>query len=147
MSLTKHDRPVPVIDRFFEEGWAPWPAGFRAFFEGADIMPMRLEQFEADGTLVVRAEMPGLDPETDIDISVADHTLQIRAERREEHESGKDEPYRSEFRYGSFARTMALPAGAAEDAIKATYSDGILEVRVPIDAGAADAKRVPVTRT
>jgi len=54
--------------------------------------------------------------------------------------------YRSEFRYGSFDRVVRLPAGTSEENVTATYRDGILEVRLPVDDGAAAAKRVAVSK-
>ena len=147
MSLIKRDSATALTDKLFTQWWSDWPDAVRELVESADLTPMRVEEFEEDGTLVVRAEMPGLDPEKDVDVSVTDHVLRIRAERREEHKSEDKKSFRSEFRYGSFARTITLPAGASEDDVKATYTDGILEVRVPIDSTDAGAKRIPGTRT
>jgi HSP20 family protein len=95
--------------------------------------------------LKVRAELPGIDPEKDVHISVSDHTLSIRAERREESKSEKKGVYRSEFSYGSFARSISLPEGVSADDVKATYKDGILEVQVPVDRKKAEPKEIPVT--
>ncbi len=120
-----------------------WPQSWVDLFEESDL---KVEEFEDNGTLVVRAEMPGIDPDKDVDISVSDHLLTLRAERRSETKSEDKKGFRSEFRYGSFTRSVQLPTGATEDDVKATYTDGILEVRIPIDASQADAKRIPVTR-
>jgi len=89
---------------------------------------MRLEDEMKDGRYVVRAEMPGIDPAKDIDITVRDGQLSIKAERTEK----KDFDGRSEFSYGSFVRTVPLPAGADEDNIEATYDKGILTVSVAV---------------
>jgi HSP20 family protein len=107
---------------------------------------MHVEEYEEEGTHVVRAEMPGLDPDKDVEITVSDGTLRIKAERRQETRTEDKKGYRSEFRYGSFLRTIALPAGASEPDVEATYLDGILEVRIPISAEKAEAKRIPVGR-
>jgi HSP20 family protein len=96
--------------------------------------------------MVVRAEMPGIDPEKDVDITVSDHTLQLRAERREEKKTEEKGRYRSEFQYGSFLRRVELPVGATEKDVKASYKDGILEVRIPIDRKQAEAKKIPIQR-
>jgi HSP20 family protein len=108
---------------------------------------LKLEEFEADGTLVVRTEMPGIDPDKDVEITIEDGRLHIRAERRSETKTDDKSGYRSEFQYGSFERFMRMPPGATESDVTATYSDGILEVRVPIDTTEAQTKRVPVVRT
>jgi HSP20 family protein len=120
----------------------------RRFIGGeVDDTWMRVEEYVDDKTLVVRAELPGIDPDKDVDISVVRGTLAIRAEREERSEAKQRDSYRSEFHYGSFLREIALPAGCEEADISATYRDGVLEVRVPIGEVASPAPtRIPVTR-
>jgi HSP20 family protein len=108
---------------------------------------MKVEEFQDDGHLVVRAEMPGIDPDKDVEITVSDHLLHLRAERRSETKTEDKKGYRSEFHYGSFTRSIRLPVGATEDDVTATYNDGILEVRVPVDDGEVEAKKIPISRT
>jgi HSP20 family protein len=69
-----------------------------------------------------------------VEVSVVDGFETIAAERHEEKTEGEQgKPgYRSEFRYGSFCRVISLPEGTKEDDLKATYADGILEVRAPV---------------
>jgi HSP20 family protein len=132
-----------------------WPAWFGRQFE--DWLPevkfetlgkggVRVEEFSEDGTLVVRAELPGIDPDTDVEISVHDGVLHIKGERTEHQEETKKAYYRSEFRYGMFERTVPLPAGATEKDVKATYKDGVLEVRIPMKTAETAAAKVPVQR-
>ena len=120
-----------------------WPE-LRRSFEGMELP--RIEEFTEGDQVVVRAEMPGLDPDKDVQISVSDHTLHLRAERRQESKTEEKGGYRSEFTYGSFARTLPLPVGATDKDVKATYKDGILEVRIPVDRKEAEAKKVPIQR-
>jgi HSP20 family protein len=122
----------PLVD------WANWPV-----FTGE--MEMKVEEFMEDGKLVVRAELPGIDPDQDVEITVTDHILCISAERRREEKVEEKGGYRSEFEYGSFKRSMRLPSGATEDDIVATYHDGILEVRVPVEE-TTEARKVTVAR-
>ena len=68
-------------------------------------------------------------------MSLTRDTLHIRAERHEEPETTEKPGYRSEFRYGSFAREFVLPEGVSEEDIKASYRNGILEVRAAIPEG------------
>jgi HSP20 family protein len=104
---------------------------------------MALEGREGDN-LVIRADLPGIDPETDIDISIAHDVLHIRA-YREVGAEPRDHP--SDLRYGSFVRDIGLPAGTREDQVSAAYGDGVLEVRAPIGTGVKVAARsVPVAR-
>ena len=105
-----------------------------------DTHLIRLEDEIEDGHYVVRAEMPGIDPAKDVDITVHDGQLTIKAERSEKKESKG----RSEFSYGSFTRTVSLPAGADEDDIKASYDKGILTVSVAVPKGEPAAKHITV---
>ncbi len=121
--------------------WAPSDMlePIKRFLDGdlAVTPTMKVEQFQDGSTLVVRAEVPGIDPDKDVDVSVSDGMLHIKAEREEKAEHRSKTGYRSEFRYGSFSRSVALPAGAREEDITATYKDGVLEVRAPAVAPTA----------
>ena len=88
--------------------------------------PIRVEEFVEGDHYMIRAELAGIDPEKDVEVTIGSGYLTIRAERSDRTE-GK---HRSEFRYGSFSRTIGLPANADEDAVTATYRDGILTVSV-----------------
>lgn len=103
---------------------------------------IRIEDYVEDGAYVLRAEMPGIDPDKDVDITIQSDLLTIRGERREEK---KDKDHQ-EFHYGSFARTVPLPAGCDPDAIEATYRDGVLEVKVPVQESAPESRKVTVKR-
>ena len=96
---------------------------------------MRVEEFQDAGQLVIQAELPGIDPTTDVEVSLTRDTLHIRAERHEDPETTEKPGYRSEFRYGSFARDFAMPEGVGDEDIKASYHNGILEVRAVIPEG------------
>jgi HSP20 family protein len=104
---------------------------------------IRVEDATQDGRYEVRAEIPGVDPANDIDITVHDGTLTIKAVRSQTVESHG----RSEFSYGAFARSLPLPSGAGVDDVKATYEKGILTVSVPVPNGASPAKRIEVQTT
>ncbi len=93
--------------------------------------------------LRLRAELPGVDPIEDIEVTVRDGQLTIKAERAQTGETNG----RSEFSYGSFARTIVLPVGADEDDINATYDRGILTVSVPLTEAASAEKHVEVIET
>jgi HSP20 family protein len=118
----------------------PTLASLRPFF---DSHVLRLEDEMKDGLYEVRAELPGVDPTDDIEVSVRDGQLTIKAERTQTTESNGH----SEFSYGSFLRTVPLPAGADEDDINATYDRGILTVSVPLSEDQATEKRVEVVET
>jgi HSP20 family protein len=105
--------------------------------------PIRVEECIEDDHYLVRAELAGIDPEKDVEVTVGSGYLTIRAERSDKTE-GK---HRSEFRYGSFSRTMGLPANADEDAVTASYCDGILTISVGLKTeGKAGAKKIEVVK-
>lgn len=95
---------------------------------------MRCEEFVEGDRFVLRAELPGIDPDKDVEVTVTDGVLKIQAHRREE----RKDRHRSEFFYGELARTLTLPKGVEEAAVTASYRDGILEISAPLpkpDAG------------
>jgi HSP20 family molecular chaperone IbpA len=100
---------------------------------GAALFPfvapeIRVEQVMEDGRYLIRAEIPGVDPTQDIDVSVEHGLVSIQAERAEE----KREKARSEFHYGKLVRTIPLPLTAVAESAKATYANGILEIAFTI---------------
>ncbi|MGB8389234.1 Hsp20/alpha crystallin family protein [Mycobacterium sp.] len=137
-SLPVQRRPRSLFPEF-SELFAGFPAltGLRPVF---DARVLRLEDEIKDGRYVVRAEIPGVDPATDLDITVRDGQLSIKAERSEK----KEFDGRSEFAYGSFVRTVSLPAGADEDHIDATYDKGILTVSMAVSESKPAERHVQV---
>ena len=143
--------PVDIFDRFdrmFDE-WMPefpfrWPLFAGRGWTTTGMIPV--DEYTEEGALVVRAELPGIDPETDVELTVSDHTLRIDAERKEE-EKVKEKGYlRHEVRCGSFSRTLPLPEGVTEGDITANYQDGILEIRIPTPQ-VEPAKKIPIAKT
>ena len=104
--------------------------GIDRMLEGAHLV--KVEEVIEDDVHVIRAELPGIDPDKDVQIDVTDGLLHIGAEREERSEEERGEGYRTEFRYGRFERTVRLPKDTATEEITATYKDGILEVRIPV---------------
>jgi HSP20 family molecular chaperone IbpA len=127
-SLMPRSFTIPDLVRYVEGGW-PFGGHHAA----------RIEDYRENGNYVLRAELPGMDPEKDISISVQGNELCIAAERA----VTKHEGVHSEFSYGSFTRTVRLPAGAVPEDVSATYEAGILEVTVPVKQE-AEARQVEV---
>jgi HSP20 family protein len=130
------------MDRMFEEWMRSLPMrrpfGLGWDWPGEDLI--RVDEFREGDTQVVRAELPGIDPDRDVELTVTDGMLRINAERRVE-EKAEDKGFtRHEMRYGRLTRTLPLPQGAAESDISATYKDGILEVRVPVPERPAESE-------
>lgn len=101
-------------------------------------------EFRDGESLVIQADLPGLDPERDVEVWVSHGVLHIRARSPIGMEELRD---CSDLRDGSFTRDLALPEGAAERTVRATYVGGRLEVRAPAGGPVAHAdRRVPVRR-
>ncbi|MFE0642425.1 Hsp20/alpha crystallin family protein [Streptomyces sp. NPDC058877] len=114
-------------------GWRP----------GAAAHSIPVEVSSGDGAYVLRAELPGMDPEHDISITVDDNLITVSAE----HGESTEDKEHSEFRYGSFRRTVRLPATIPADDVEASYADGILTVRIPMpDETATTGRSIPVKR-
>ncbi|GGX60281.1 Hsp20/alpha crystallin family protein [Streptomyces minutiscleroticus] len=116
---------LPDLFDWLESGLPGFPAR-----HGAPVHGIRIEEQLTDDAYLLRAELPGLDVEKDVRIDVTHDVLSLRAERGEETR----ERHHTEFRYGTFARSVRLPAGARVDEVRAEYKDGILTVTVPLTA-------------
>jgi HSP20 family molecular chaperone IbpA len=111
----------------------------------ADLI--KIEQKAVDGKLEIRAEMPGIDPDKDVDISIDDDILTIKAERREEQQGEREGTTFSEFRYGSFMRSLRVPKGTSAEDVEASYKDGILTITVPAPVATKPTSfKVPISR-
>jgi HSP20 family protein len=135
MGMELRRRPMPAIFNWFED----FPFGQRF---GTGERAIRVEEYREDGNYTVKAELPGIDPDKDVEISVDHGLLTVHAERTEEKKEGK----RSEFLYGSFTRSIQLPEGVKEDDIKASYENGVLTVTAPTGPVEAHAKRIPIAK-
>ncbi|WP_327002185.1 Hsp20/alpha crystallin family protein [Dactylosporangium sp. NBC_01737] len=102
---------------------------------------IRIEEGLEEDRYTVRAELPGVDPVKDVDITYADGALRLAVTRIE---SQRDKGH-SEFRYGTFHRTISLPLGAKEETLSAVYKDGILEITVAVGEAHPLSRHIPVT--
>jgi HSP20 family molecular chaperone IbpA len=128
-----------AMQPFGSTGW--WP--FRDI-ETEEFI--KVEEFIDGDHLVIRAELPGVEPDRDIDVWVDDGVLTIAAERQESSRKKLDKGgYRSEFRYGSFMRQVRLPTGTPAEVVSAAYKDGVLEIRMP-KPGEAASRRIQIQR-
>lgn len=123
------------MERFMDDMWRrPFPSLF-----GRDRwLPIRplsmrmpsIDVYEEKDSVVVKAELPGMKKE-DIEVNLAEETLTIKGEKKEDTEVKEDDYYRRERSYGSFSRSVGLPCEVKGDAIKASFKDGVLEIRMP----------------
>ena len=109
---------------------------------------MRIEECREDGSLIIRAELPGVDPRTDVKVTATDDRLAIDAERREGSEEPGQTTYRSEFHYGRIYREIPLPPGVRLDRITATFDNGLLNVEVPlVGSDGPEAREIPIAES
>jgi HSP20 family protein len=136
---------VPVTDSI--QDMSDWPGSplSTLHHEPAPAQPILTEEYLSGGRYTVRFELPGLDPATDLDISVEARVLTVHAER---HASAAGK-YHSHFRYGLFCSHVTLPEGIDDTDITATYRSGILDVTVGFQSqhAARRIKIVPVPGT
>ncbi|HHT9132640.1 MAG TPA: Hsp20/alpha crystallin family protein [Candidatus Tripitaka californicus] len=119
------------MDRLFED-----------FFRRGGLVRPSVDVVETNDTVVVKAELPGMEPK-DVDISVSDDRLTIKGERKAEKEEKGKTFYRMERCYGSFSRTIELPASVEADKAKADYKNGVLEITLP-KTEQVKAKKIPI---
>jgi HSP20 family protein len=113
------------MDRLFEDFFSRRPRN-----AGPLVWQPAVEISETDNDIVVKAELPGIDPKN-VEVNVTGDGLTIKGEAKTEQEEKKRNYYRRELRYGAFQRTVALPIEVKGEEAKATFRHGILEVKVP----------------
>lgn len=118
-------RRFPALRLMEQEPWTP-----------------SVDMFEHNNELVIRAELPGLDPK-DIRVTMENDVLTIEGEREYEKEVRKENFYRREMTFGKFLRRMSLQPGLKPEDMKATYKKGVLEVRLPMVKAPA-ARQIPI---
>ncbi|MDC7786051.1 Hsp20/alpha crystallin family protein [Rhodoplanes sp. TEM] len=143
------------MDRLFEDvgrgfGLAPFGSSFFAMRPSllADEAAARrpaVDLVETEKTYEITAELPGIAPEA-VEVKLADGILTIKGEKKEEREETREGRHVAERRFGSFQRAFQLPDGIEEDAIAATFANGVLTVTLPKAAEPAKAaKTIAVT--
>ena len=129
------------MDRLFDEFPSRWPGLHLPARFGGDAMPMpAMEMTEKPDSYHISIEVPGMEPEA-IDLRVEGNTLILKGEKRSSRQEEEEDYTFSERSYGAFERRIALPSDAVADAVEAKASNGVLDVIVPRDTTAADAKR------
>jgi HSP20 family protein len=101
------------------------------------LMPWRLSQFELlvdmvedEDAYIVTAAVPGVKPE-DVEVTFQNHVLTIKGEAKEEKEYDEESYHIRERHYGSFVRSLSVPANVKAEKIEAKTENGVLTVRLP----------------
>jgi len=121
------------LEGFGRRGWLrpgfwEWPevgsfAAFRSALPKVDVVEREME-------IVVRAELPGV-AKNDLDVTVSDDRVTLKAHSRHEEKNEEGEYHRREMSYGEYQRTIALPQTVDGEKAKATFTDGVLELTLP----------------
>jgi HSP20 family protein len=130
------------LDGFFDD-WYVGPRTLWAMPALSSVFPV--DVYREDGSLVIKAEVPGGVTSDELDISVKDNVLTISGETRSEEEVKEENYIRRERRYGSFSRSLALPVEAEGDKAEAAFEDGVLTVTIPVaEAPQPEAVKIEV---
>ena len=138
-TTSERHSPFAEIDRYFDDlvsnrwpsvfggHWPSFSLGMRSPFEGR--WP-KVDVVDRDKEVLIRAELPGVKKE-DLDVSVTDSSVTIKATTHHEEKEEKGEYVRQETRHGEYHRTVSLPREVNGDQAKAVFKDGVLELTIP----------------
>ena len=131
MDLTRWERDMDrIMEDFFGRRMRPWWPERWSRREVMELEAPAVDLFEDKNDIVVKVELPGMEKEN-VEVKLTDHMLTIKGEKKKAEEVKEENYYRSERSYGSFIRTLELPADVHADKVKASFKNGILEVRLP----------------
>ena len=116
------------VDRLFDEVFSRRP--MRELTPGVTEWEPAVEMYETEGEVIVKAALPNIDPKQ-VEITVTNEAITLKGEAKHEEEHKDRKYYRRELQYGAFVRTLPLLAEVNGAEAKATYTDGVLEVKMP----------------
>ena len=132
-----------MAEDFFGRRTRPWWPERWLRTEGMEVQPLRWLTFMKRRMTSSSKPSCRASTKNNIEVNLTDHTLTIKGEKKKEEEVKEENYYRLERSYGSFIRTLELPKDVHTDKVKASFKDGILEVRLP-KTEEAKAKEVKV---
>jgi HSP20 family protein len=131
-----------LMDRFFDEPFFGAPQLWSQRGEG---FPLALDMIEEEGQYIVKASMPGVEPDQ-VEITLTDNVLTIKGETKSESENDRSNYHVRERHYGSFVRHLTLPAAVDAEHVEATHENGVLTLRLP-KTEAAKPKKIAIQTT
>jgi len=127
-ALSAFEQMDRLFEDFFGRRFGTWWPGVRWPAE-MEVSPS-VDIFEDKDEVVVKAEIPGMVKE-DVDVNITENTLTISGEKKKEEKVEKKDYYCFERSYGSFSRSFRLPSDVQTEKAKATFKNGVLEIRLP----------------
>ncbi len=130
-----------AIDRMFEDTFAAPRMGI---VPALNMPPVNMR--ETDKNIIIEVELPGVD-EKDLDVEIAEDSLTVRGQKRTDEEIKEKDYYRREFSYGSFSRTIPLPAPVADNQAEAELKKGTLTITLPkVEAEKPKMKKITIKK-
>lgn len=127
------------MNRFFDHTFR------KGIMAGAEPLGPRVDLYQTEQEVVATAELPGVQSKDDIEVAVTPDTLSIRGEFKRTQDVHEENIFHSERYYGSFGRTLPLPAEVRPEETRASYQNGLLEIRMPkTETGRKTVHRVPI---
>ena len=133
MSLLPEDsfKQLSNVRKEFDRMFSAFPFDM-SFFNNmfGNFGGMKVDVYETTTEVIATCDIPGLEKEDDIQINVDQNMLSIRGSVNTATEINEGNLYRQERYAGSFYRSISLPSPVSRDGVKATYRNGVLEVRM-----------------
>ncbi len=127
------------MNRFFDHTFK------KGLYPGAEAFGPRIDLYQTDQEVVATAELPGIESKDDIEVALTPDTLSLRGELKRTLDLNDENFYHSERYYGSFNRTLPLPAEVKPEGSTAAYQNGLLEIRMPkTEKGIKKTYRIPI---
>jgi len=143
MDLDRWERDTQrMMDQFFGRPLTPWWPERWLRTEPTEINAPSVDFYVEKDDVVIKAELPGMEKD-DIQINLSNHTLTLKGEKKREEKIKEENYICSERAYGSFSRTLELPRDVQGEKVKASFKNGVLEIRLPV-AETAKAKTIKV---
>jgi HSP20 family protein len=143
IDLSRWEREMDrMMDNFFSRRMRPWWSERWLISPDTEMVTPIVDVYEEKDEIIVKAELPGMD-KNDIEVNISDSELTLKGEKKKEEKVEEKDYYRCERSYGAFSRSVELPKGVQADKVKASFKNGILEVKIP-KSEEAKAKEVKI---
>jgi HSP20 family protein len=143
MDLDRWERDTErMMNQFFGRPFMPWWPERWLRTEPMEVNAPSVDVYVEKDDIVIKAELPGMEKD-DIQVNLSNHTLTLKGEKKREEKIKEENYFCSERAYGSFSRTLELPGDVQGEKVKASFKNGVLEIRLPV-AETAKAKSIKV---
>jgi HSP20 family protein len=131
-----------MMEQFLGRPFMPWWPERWLRSEVMEMNAPRVDVYADKDEIVIKAECPGME-RGDIEVNLGNHLLTLKGEKKPDEKIKEEDYLRRECAFGNFSRTLELPANVQGDKVKASFKNGVLEIRLPV-AQAAKAKTIQI---